>query len=99
MTNGECRTNDESQIPKRSALEFVIRHSCPSFPSSVQARKEIFEQRVVKSTALRVILHSEGKRMFAQAHLLNNTVMRGPGFHFQIIAEAVNRLMMCAIHF
>src|SRR5437868_1432835 len=91
MTNHKCR----NEAPSNSSFDICA----SSFPSSVQARKEIFEQRVVKSTALRVILHSEGKRMFAQAYLLNNTVMRGPGFHFQILAEVVNRLMMCAIHF
>src|ERR1700730_328060 len=64
-----------------------------------QSRKEILEERVVNPAALRVILHSERERIFAQANLLNNAIVRGPGFHFQILAQAIDCLVMRAVHF
>ena len=46
-----------------------------------------------------MILHCEPERIFPQAHLLNNSIVRGPGFHFQIVAQLIDCLVMCAVHF
>ena len=50
-----------------------------------QSREEIVEQRVVNSAPLGVILDSESERIFAQPHLLDDAVMRGPRLHFQVV--------------
>ena len=50
------------------------------------SREEIVEQRVVNSAALRMILHGESERIFPQANLLDDPVVRGPRLHLQFVA-------------
>ena len=39
-----------------------------------------------------------GGMQLAQANLLNDPIMRGPGFHFQVVAQLLDRLVMRAVH-
>ena len=64
-----------------------------------QSREEIFEERVVNAAALGVILHSASEGIFLQMYLLDNSVVRRPGFHFQIVAEPFDCLVMRTVHF
>ena len=52
----------------------------------VQSREEILKERVVNAAALGVILHSASEGIFLQMYLLNNSIVRGPGFNFQIVS-------------
>ena len=65
----------------------------------VQSRKEIFEKRVVNAAALGVILHRSSKGIFLQMYLLDDSIVNGPGFNFQIVSEPLDCLVMCAVHF
>lgn len=65
----------------------------------VQSFEEILEERVVNAAALGVILHRASEGIFLQMYLLDNSVVRGPGFNFQIVAEPFDRLVMRAVHF
>jgi hypothetical protein len=64
-----------------------------------QSREEIIEQRIVNSAALGVILNSKSERVFAQPHLLDDAIMRGPRLYFQVVADLIDRLVMRAVHF
>jgi len=44
-------------------------------------------------------LHGESERIIAEPDLLDDVVGRAPRFHFATIAEAIDRLMMGAVHF
>src|SRR5438034_795793 len=46
-----------------------------------------------------MILDAKGERIIAQPHLLDDAVGRAPGFHFQAVAESLDRLVMGAVHF
>ncbi len=46
-----------------------------------------------------MILHSASKRIFLQMYLLNDAIVSGPGFHFQIISQPLDGLVMRAVHF
>src|SRR5439155_22370780 len=63
------------------------------------ALKEILEERVINSTAFRVILHREPEWIFLQANLLDDAIVSRPGFHFQVIAQPIDCLVMGAVHF
>ena len=65
------------RLPKPS---FIVLMLC-----RLQSREEIVEQRIVNSAALRVILHSETEGVFAQPHLLDDPIMRGPRLHLQVV--------------
>jgi hypothetical protein len=66
---------------------------------SLQSLEEILEEQVVNAAALGVILHSASEGIFLQMYLLDNSVVRRPGFNFQIVAEPFDRLVMRAVHF
>ena len=68
---------------RRNALQLPLRAS--TF-CRFQARKEILEERLVNAAALGMILHSQPERIIAETNLLDDPIMRGPGFHFQIVA-------------
>ena len=63
-----------------------------------QSREEVFEERVVNAAALGVILHSASEGIFLQMYLLDNSVVRRPGFNFQIVSQPFDCLVMGAIH-
>ena len=65
----------------------------------LQSREEIFEERVVNAAALGVVLHGASERIFLEMYLLDDSIVSGPRFNFQIVPEPFNRLMMCAVHF
>src|SRR6266852_3286101 len=46
-----------------------------------------------------MILHGEGKRIIAQAHLLDDVVGRAPSLDGKSLRDAINRLMMRAVYF
>ena len=51
-----------------------------------QSRKKILEERVVNLAALGVILHSASEWIFLQVCLLDDSIVSGPGFNFQIVS-------------
>ena len=65
----------------------------------LQSRKEILEERVVKPAALGVILHGASEWISLQVYLLDDSIVRRPGFNFQIVPEPFDCLVMCAVHF
>ncbi len=65
----------------------------------LQSCEEILKERVVNSAALGVILHSASKGIFLQVYLLDDSIVSGPGFSFQIVSEPFDCLVMCAVHF
>jgi len=66
---------------------------------SLQSLEEILEEQVVNGTALGVILHRASERIFSQMYLLDNSIVRRPGFNFQIVSEPFDCLVMRAVHF
>ena len=71
----------------------------PSFFRVADAGDEVSKKLVVNFAALGMILHGQSKRIIAQPDLLDNVVGRAPGFDFEPSAEAINRLVMGAVHF
>src|SRR5436309_9800963 len=67
--------------------------------TTLQPRKEIFEERSVNGTALWMILHTTSKRIFSQRYLLDDTIVGGPRFDFAAICQPFDCLMMRAVHF
>src|SRR5207248_4563313 len=61
--------------------------------------EELLEKRIVNAAALGVILHSASEWIFSQMNLLDDAIVRGPGFNFQIVSQPFNCLVMCALHF
>src|SRR5436309_15441121 len=61
--------------------------------------EELLEKRIVDAAALGVILHSASEWIFSQMNLLDDAIVRGPGFNFQIVSQPFNCLVMCAVHF
>ena len=55
-------------------------NSSVNFVNSV---KEVFEERIVNLTTLRMVLDAKGKWIIAEADLLNDVVHRAPGLDFQ----------------
>lgn len=45
-----------------------------------------------------MILHSECKRIIAQAHLLDDVVRSAPGFHLETVCRPIHCLMMRAVY-
>ena len=67
--------------------------------AGLQSRKELLEERIVNTTPLGVILYSAGKGIVSKMYLLDDAIVSGPGFHFQIISQLLDRLVMRAVHF
>ena len=65
----------------------------------LQSREEVFEERVVNAASLGVILHSASEGIFLEMYLLDDSIVRGPRFNFQIVSESFDCLVMCAVHF
>jgi len=64
----------------------------------LQSRKKIFEERVINAASLGVILHSASEGIFLKVYLLHDAIVSGPGFHFQIVTQPIDCLVMRAIH-
>ena len=65
----------------------------------LQPREEFLEKRIVDAAAFGVILHSASEGIFLQMYLLDDAIVSGPGFHFQIVSEPLDGLVMRAVHF
>ena len=65
----------------------------------LQSGEELLEEGVINAAALRVILDGVSEGIFSQMYLFDNTVVRGPGFHFQIVTQLFDCLVMRAVHF
>ena len=57
------------------------------------------QRSVSRDVALGMILHREREWIVAQTHLLDDVVRSAPGFHFETVAQAVDSLVVRAIHF
>ena len=69
-----------------TAAQAVVPFSYDLALRRFQSREEIVEQRVVNSAALGVILDRKSERIFAQPHLLDDAIVRGPRLHLQVVA-------------
>src|SRR2546423_5709790 len=64
-----------------------------------QTREKIFKERIVNPTALGMVLNAKGEWIIAETDLLDDVVARAPRFDFQTGPQALNRLVVRAIHF
>ena len=81
-------------------LEFRLRRSrsgASAVLRIVQPRNEIGKERRVTLIALGMILHGERKWIIAQPHLFDDIIRGAPGFDFEIVAQAVDGLMVRAV--
>src|ERR1700704_4710810 len=81
---------------EQNSAELFFGTDSAHFVNSVE---KIFEQPVVNVSALGMILNGKGEWMIAQTNLLDDVVGRAPGLDFETVRDAIDRLMMRAIHF
>src|SRR5439155_11432136 len=85
------------QVIRSAVIDRRYSSSSQLPPGVVQPRNEIGKEWRVTFVALWMILHGKRKWIIAQPHLFDDVIRGAPGFHFEIVAQPVDRLMVRAV--